>query len=210
MMKRKIIISLLIVTLAVSIIVVIVAVKKQQSKTTAKVTLTSQTQQEQVDLETWKDPAGFTFRYPKGVDINKHDEDTENYAHVEMTNKDHQGTLIVWAKDTTYADTAGWLANDPLLQNSSSVDSTLGELPAKKIIVTTPKKMYVIGVVTDAILFTIEATPGEDSYWQNVFDTIAKSFQFTDQETTTASSEVVNEEDVGGSVEAVDEEETVE
>lgn len=208
-MKRKVIISLLVIALAASITVVIVAVKKQQSKTTAKASLTSLTQQEQVDLETWKDPAGFTFQYLKGMDVNKHDEDMENYAHVEMTNKDHPGTLIVWAKDTTYSDVEAWVKNDPAVKEGSMVDSSMGNIPAKKIIITAPKKMYIIGTITDAILFTLEATPGEDSYWQNAFDTIAKSFQFTDQETTASFSESTNEEDTD-SLEAVDEEEVVE
>ena len=43
----------------------------------------------------WDDPAGFTFDYPEGVAIDKHDEDQENYAHVELTHPQHQGKILV-------------------------------------------------------------------------------------------------------------------
>jgi hypothetical protein len=46
------------------------------------------------------------------VTVDKHDEDQENYAHIEMTHKDQPGTIIIWAKDTTAVDGAGWVKKE--------------------------------------------------------------------------------------------------
>ena len=51
-----------------------------------------------VKLLTWNDPNGFSFQYPEGLVINKHDEDRENYAYLEFTHSAHPGNVIVWGK----------------------------------------------------------------------------------------------------------------
>ena len=53
--------------------------------------------------------AGFSFSYPEGLTVDKHDEDQENYAHIEMTLKDTLGNVIVWAKDAPASDLAAWI-----------------------------------------------------------------------------------------------------
>ena len=53
--------------------------------------------QPQGKLLSWDDPAGFTFQYAEGLTVNKHDEDKDNYAHLEITNASQPGKLIVWA-----------------------------------------------------------------------------------------------------------------
>lgn len=155
-----------------------------------------------VKLLEWKDPAGFTFQYPEGVTIDKHDEDQQNYAHVEMTNSQNPGRLIVWGKDTTAADVAAWVKTEKSFRDASVVDTTLGGEPAKKILLTTPTNKIIIGTIFDEILWYIEVEPGEGDYWQKTLDTIAGSFKFTP---------LVGESDSSGYEEvAVDEEEVVE
>src|SRR5574340_1306294 len=55
---------------------------------------------------TWEDQSGFSFRYPKSITIDKHAEDEVNYAHIELTDKNNPGTIIIWAKDTSADDAA--------------------------------------------------------------------------------------------------------
>ena len=52
-----------------------------------------------IEYATWKDPLGITFSYPVDAIIDKHDEDKENYMHVEITSATHSGGLVLWAKD---------------------------------------------------------------------------------------------------------------
>ncbi len=128
-------------------------------------------------LLTWHDPAGFTFQYPDGVTIDKHDEDQQNYAHVEITNKDHLGNVIVWAKDTTAADVTAWVRTEKRFKNANILDTTLGEKPAKKILLSSPSAI-IVGTIGDAILFTVESELDSDGFWNKVHDTIIKSFAF--------------------------------
>ncbi len=150
-------------------------------------------------LLTWDDPAGFTFSYPEGVLINKHDEDKDNYAHVELTNKDHQGSLIVWAKDTTSADVTAWVRTEKQFTGATAIDTTLGSQAAKKIVL--PPNKLIVGTIYDELLFTIDATLDDKAYWSQVQDAIANSFTFKPAQAA-----------AGGAVsgdQAVDEEEMV-
>ena len=205
-MKKRMIIILSIRILCVGIIGAFIFWKQKQSSVASSTQ--TQTQNQPVEeLAVWEDQAGFSFKYPKVLSFDKHDEDEVNYAHIEFTSATHPGKLLVWAKDTTYADVATWVAKDKSLQGSTSVDTTLGGEPAKKIIISTPSKKIIIGVISDQILFTIESEPTEDDpYWTTVSDTIASSFVFTPAPTD-ASAATTSSQDMGPSV---DEEEVVE
>lgn len=132
-------------------------------------------------LLTWTDSAGFSFQYPDGLTVNKHDEDKENYAHIELTNKDYPGGVIVWAKDTTAADVTAWAKTEKRFKGANILDSTLAGLPAKKVLLSDPSNMLIVGTVDSDIIWTVETSLDEGDYWSKVHDTIAGSFAFTPQ-----------------------------
>lgn len=165
-------------------------------------------QEEKVEMVTWNDPAGFSFQYPNNITIDKHDEDTENYAHLELTDPKHPGRIIIWAKDTTYTDVSMWVTKDVTLKDAAVIDTTLGGKPAKKIILAqsaSSGKKLITGAIDEQILFTIEAEPtGDDPYWQQTYGAISQSFVFVPVSGSDASavgavqdaSPVVDEEEV--------------
>lgn len=172
---------------------------------TSSPTVLQTVQETKEEMISWDDPAGFSFQYPKGIEINKHDEDTENYAHLELTNKTHTGRLIIWAKDTTYGDVAAWVTKDTTLKNAAVIDTILGGKPAKKIILVGSTKKFITGAIDEQILFTVEAEPTEgDAFWQKTYDTIVQSFAFVPvggndtgtMSTVEDSGPVVDEEEV--------------
>ena len=132
------------------------------------------------DLMTWTDDAGFSFQYPKELSVNKHTEDNDNYAHVELTNKDHPGKIIVWVSDLPAGVTTldSWVKK--LYQGATVIDTKLGGEPAKKILATAPVKTLSVGTISDDLLFNVEGTLTDSDYWQRVHDTIVSSFTFTD------------------------------
>ena len=184
-MKKPIVILLVIGILCI-VVVTIFLFRRQKPQTKPVI----QTQNQPVEeLVLWEDQAGFSFKYPKAISFDKHDEDEVNYAHIEFTSATHSGRLIVWAKDTTYPDVSSWVIKDKTIAGAASVDTTLSDQPAKKIIISVPSKKIVIGTISDQILFTIEAEPIEgDPYWIDVAGTIASSFDFTPTETTNDSA----------------------
>jgi len=155
-------------------------------------------------LVTWDDPAGFTMQYPEGLTFNKHDEDKVNYAHVELTDSNHPGSLIVWVKDLPkgIADTASWGKKVATPSSALSFDTTLGIQPAQKILVSAPTKTVTVGVVWDGVLWYIEANLTDEPYWQSVYDTVVNSFTFKPLPTAPAGS--------GSGGDTVDEEEILE
>jgi hypothetical protein len=132
------------------------------------------------DMRTWEDPAGFSFSYPSDLSVNKHDEDMENYAHLEFTSNSHAGNIIIWAKDTTYRTVSDWLSEDTLLHAAPFVDTTLGGKQAKKIVLSGATKKIIIGTIDEDVLVTIEAdVQTEESYWQEISTGIAQTFVFS-------------------------------
>lgn len=63
--------------------------------------------------------------------------------------------------------------------------------------------MLIVGIVSDEIVFTVEATLDDNDYWSGVHNTISSSFTLTSPGLT----ESVKESDGQG---AVDEEEVIE
>ena len=131
-------------------------------------------------LATWDDPAGFTVSYPGDLTLNKHDEDKDNYAHVEFTNAAHPGGLIIWVKDLPKGITTTTSWGKKMSASSSAIlfDTTLGEKPAQKVLQSSPAKTVSVGVVYDGVLWTVETNLADASYWQTVHDAVVGSFTF--------------------------------
>ncbi len=160
---------------------------------------------------TWDDPAGFTFSYPEDLTINKHEEDQENYAHVELTHSLHPGKMIIWAKDlpltdikVTIKDAEEWGTSDRSLSKGNAVDTLLGGEPAKKILLTGLPEKTLMGVVYDEALWVVEVEYNDKLFWASVYKTVTDTFKFKPplNATTTSNNDSA---DV-----AVDEEEVIE
>lgn len=163
-----------------------------------------------VKLLTWNDPNGFSFQYPEGLVVNKHDEDKENYAHLEFTHPAHPGNSIVWGKDPTrgVTDTTSWVKNEKRFIGAAILDTVLGEKPGKKAILEGVTRMLVTGTVFDSIVWTIEAKLEDAEFWTNTQGIIVNSFVFAAPKASVSESSAEPApaaEDV-----AVDEEEIVE
>ncbi len=171
--------------------------KKQVSTVTPAAVISASPTPTPQELLTWTDQAGFTFQYPKDVTIDKHDEDQVNYAHIEMTEKDQPGTIIIWAKDTTAVDGAGWVKKEKSLSGGTVFDTSLDGISGKKVLLTTPKKTIVSGVVDEGIVFYVEGSFEDNQYWNNAYDTITSSFTFVkEKQAAPASVDPVDEEEV--------------
>ena len=144
-----------------------------------------------VSLTTWNDPAGFSFQYPKDLTVDKNEDDNDNYAHMELTSKDHPGSIIVWASDPPKT----WPPKEGI-----NIDTTLGGEPAKKILIASPSAKFIVGTLFDDLLFKVEGTYTDKQFWQPIQDAIVTSFAFI-QEAPAASGQ--------SAAESVDEEEVV-
>ena len=134
-------------------------------------------------LQTWEDPAGFIIDHPDDVLIQTHEQDDDiNYAHLEFTHQDHPGSLIVWVKDLPI-DPAGntvltleeWKRLSPYTE-ANSIDTTLGGEEAIKIQTQSPEQKLLTVTIYDDLLFLVDTTPIDTSYWTAIHETVSDSF----------------------------------
>ena len=136
--------------------------------------LGKQEEKEEFSLIDWEDPAGFKFAYPDVLEIDPHEEDEENYAHLELTSQDHPGSNLIWMKDTDYENLDEWLEGEQI--ETLVFDSELGGESAKKITYNEPRKLITAAIDVD-VLVLIEVMP-EDNWWEEVANQILDSFEF--------------------------------
>jgi len=166
-----------------------------------------ETPTQKAQLLTWEDPAGFKFSYPDGIKINPHEEDTANYAHLELTASEHSGGILIWMKDTNYKDLEDWTKKDPSASSGQVFDSELGGKPAKKVAYVSPQKLVVAAIDVD-VLVLVEVSLDEEGYWQEVSDQMLSSFEFIPLEGEPTSAAPGSGQGGGGVIE--EEEEIVE
>lgn len=175
-------------------------IKNRQAKPVVSQELVSQNTPTPVRLLTWNDPNGFIFQYPEGLSIDKHDEDKDNYAHIEFTHPDHPGKIIIWGKDipANVTDVTSWVKGDTRFVGAGILDTEMGGQPAKKIIATGTPQVLVVGAVYDNIVWSVEATLGEPEFWTSVLTSITNSFTFmtSKSDVTATDNAPVDEEEV--------------
>jgi len=172
-MKKKVLIIIGVLVL-IAIGVFVFLYQKPSSKMVNPLTQTEQNQEGK--LLVWEDPAGFKFSYPEEIKINPHEEDEENYAHLELTVDSHSGSILIWVKDTTYKEIADWVKKENSAGSAQVFDSELGGNPAKKLALNNPQKLVTATLDGNAIVL-IEVYP-QDSWWNETYNQILKSFEF--------------------------------
>ncbi|HUS52157.1 MAG TPA: hypothetical protein VMX77_01680 [Candidatus Bathyarchaeia archaeon] len=135
-----------------------------------------QEEEGEVLLSTWEDQAGFSFLYPEEVKIDPHEEDEENYAHLELVSSDHPGRILIFVKETTYQEIDDW-ATEEASPGAQVLDTQLGGEPAKKVAYSDPEKLVVATIDVDALVL-LELEPDKEGFWQGIFDQILTSFAF--------------------------------
>ncbi|OIO15728.1 hypothetical protein COV53_06300 [Candidatus Gottesmanbacteria bacterium CG11_big_fil_rev_8_21_14_0_20_37_11] len=165
-------------------------------------------EQVEVEMNTWVDQSEFKVNYPKNLKINPHDEDKENYAHLEFTSEDHPGNIIIWVKDTQFLDLNDWMIK---MKIDKAIDSNLGGIPSKKTISSMGSQKLTNTVIRNGYLYQIETNLKDAPYWQDVYNKIAASFEFVSPETQTSQKNPQSDSSSGGNEDFVaDEEETIE
>ena len=154
-----------------------------------------------VEMETWEDPSEFSFKYPKNLKLDPHTEDNENYAHIELTEPGSPGSIILWTKDTNYKTVDDYISGNKI---ESFIGSSLGDLPAVKILDSTDNKKYSLITIRNGYLYQIEVNGG----WTDTFNLIIDSYKFSEskalekpatdnfQQAPAASEEIYSEEEV--------------
>lgn len=175
MKNKKTIFIILGVTFVVLSLTLFLYLRWQFLAKTAKTAQIIPTPTAMEDLAIWQDQSGFSFQYPKSLSFNSHDEDTENYAHLELTSATYSGSLVVWAKDTDTSDIDEWAAQEDA---KGFIDTSLGGEKAKKILTSGETQKLATSTVYGGYLYQIEADLTDSDYWNKIYNTVSSSFRF--------------------------------
>jgi len=124
----------------------------------------------------WEDLAGFAFEYPKGVEIDDHPEDEENYAHLELTKADKKGRIGITVNDAEYTDVDEWLENDELLSQGSALETEIASMSGKKIALENGREVAVF-IDWDQVFYKIDSQAEGEDYWRQAYARILSSFK---------------------------------
>jgi len=176
MERKKLIITLLAAAILLVVLILGIYIRfKITQKAVSPVSNIKPTLSAVEELTTWSDPAEFSFRYPKSLTVDPHDEDKKNYAHVELTSATHPGNLIVWVKDTAAKDIEDWVKQTKL---QGAIDSTLGGEAAKKVLTTDEPRSMTTTVIYGGYLYQIEVNLTDFDFWNKIYETVSSSFKF--------------------------------
>lgn len=151
-------------------------------------------------LVTWEDPAGFSFDYPGDLDTDPHEEDEENYAHLEFSADDHPGSIIIWMKDTTYKMIDDWAEKESEAASEQIFDTTLDGHEAKRVMFADGR--ILTAALDQEVIVLVEMLPGDHQFWTPIYDQIVSSFKFIPlptkalQPQTGGTNEIWEEEEV--------------
>jgi len=137
----------------------------------------AQKEEFQFEWQEWKDPAGFSFEYPKEVTINNHPEDKVNYSNLELTSPSRKGKIVIICQDNQYSNLNDWLKKDPLVKEGSGLDTKVASVSAKRVALG---EKEVVGLIdADGVIYTIDKQDEGERYWKLVYNNILDSFKFT-------------------------------
>lgn len=133
-----------------------------------------------LEMTLWEDQSEFSFEYPKNLKLDSHPEDNENYAHLELTSGS-PGTIILWAKDSKFASLDDYLKGNKI---SNYLGSTLGSLPAAKILDASDKNKFSLLTIRNGYLYQIVVdTKGDNPQangWLSIFNSLVDTYKFAE------------------------------
>jgi len=129
------------------------------------------------DWALWEDPAGFSFQYPRQLEVDVHPEDEVYYSHLELTDAERSGLIVILCNDTEYTKISDWAEGDELARMGSSLETEIASMPARKVALGNGRELAGL-IDRDLVLYTLDKQPEEEeSFWQAVYNKLIQSFR---------------------------------
>ena len=132
-MKKSTKILLIVILLIFLLLVFSLLRRRGDEELVSPLTERSMAQEEEFVLTNWEDPAGFSFDYPEILEIDLHEEDEINYAHLELTREGSEGRILIIVNDSDYDTLEEWFEEDEEVKDGSSLDTEVAGTKAKRV-----------------------------------------------------------------------------
>jgi len=129
------------------------------------------------DWALWEDAAGFSFEYPREIEINIHADDDENYSWLTLSKEGKNGNVVILCNDTEYSNIDYWLENDELVRQGSGLETEVASISARKVALKAG--LEIVGLIDgDGVIYTIEKqNKDNDDYWNEIYGHVLDSFK---------------------------------
>ncbi|PIS08748.1 hypothetical protein COT75_04675 [Candidatus Beckwithbacteria bacterium CG10_big_fil_rev_8_21_14_0_10_34_10] len=125
----------------------------------------------------WEDPAGFSFEYPKEVEIDVHSEDETNYAFLELKSKEREGSITIICTDSLYQDINEWFQKDSLVKQGNALETQIASVSAQKVSLGEGREVTAF-IDWDQVLYQVDKQSDKElDYWNQIYDRILNSFK---------------------------------
>lgn len=149
-------------------------------------------------LTTYKDEAGFEFKYPEGLTIKDVTGDDETlYSSLEVSKGFSGEKMIIKVSDTAFSSTGAWLKSKEASGAGSTREITLAGMKGVQIQFTNPRRLVTI-VIDEGIMYFLESSLDEVGYWNKIHNNIISSFTLTETQAPAAQAgeeEIIYEEE---------------
>ena len=152
-----------------------------------------------VDLAKYGDPSGFSFMYPKSLQLSvKETKDKAVYSSISLEDLKKTGSIVIEVKDSDIQSAENWLEQNKISYKTADLKKVkLGDIEGKELKM---KDSIVIIALDNAVLFLIQTTyTANAEFWNTAANTISSSFIFI-QPTSIPQTNSDNEEGGDGSV----------
>jgi len=132
----------------------------------------------------WEDPAGFSFEYPRELEIDIHPEDESNYSFLTLSSKSRKGKIDIICNDTQYKDINEWLTEDSLVKQGNGLETKVASVSAQKVALGKGREIIAF-IDWDEVIYVIDKTPfdsaqgkpAEVDFWQEIYSRVLSSFK---------------------------------
>lgn len=140
---------------------------------------------------TYTDESGFSFSYPKGINVSDTTPDGDIYYTVLTLSKD-KSQMTITAKDTKASTVDEWIKSDNLYKGATLSGATsLGGISAKQYSLG---GKLITAAVDKAVVYLIEG-PKDGGFWEDAQGVVASSFAFAGTKTSSSGDNAIYEEE---------------
>lgn len=133
----------------------------------------------------YQDPSGFAFNYPDNLSITKKDLEESDYANIELSSKEVNGSLNLRISDSKFKSLDDWLKQNQGSAKNNPKELKLGELKALEL---QHDDRLLLGALDKGVLFSIEMPLVEKDFWMVVYNKLLADFSFASAQTSEGDS----------------------
>lgn len=151
-------------------------------------------------LLSYKDTAGFEFKYPENLTVKDASGNLPVYSSLEISKAFSGEKMTVKVLDTDFPSVDTWLKSKEASGAGSSRDITLAGMSGKQVQFTNPRRLVTI-VISEGIMYFIQSPIDEANLWNKAHNDIVSSFALEQTQRSTSQT--------GGAEDIISEEEEV-